>query len=264
MKNGIVIPCFNEANRLNFDAFQKFIDTHKNYILCFVNDGSQDETLNQLLAFKQQSTERILIYNLKENQGKAEAVRTGINHLLENTNVNTVGFLDADLATGFNDYARLISIMNHMDKVMTFGSRKTKDQKDIKRSFFRELASILVGLLIKVIVQIPIRDTQCGAKVFKRKTALNIFSNSFKSRWLFDVEIFIRVRKLFGKQVMNKIEEVGLLSWEEIEGSKITLKDSLKFPLQLLEIGFDYNIKPQIIILNQKISKRALDINQAA
>ena len=110
----------------------------------------------------------------------------------------------------------------------------------------------------------PIKDTQCGAKVFKRTAASNIFKKNFQSRWLFDVEIFIRAKRLFGETVMQKIQEVALLSWEEIEGSKITLKDSLKFPLELLEIGFDYNIKPQVIMLNEKIFRRAIGVKPAA
>jgi len=42
-------------------------------------------------------------------------------------------------------------------------------------------------------------------------------------------------------------------SWEEIEGSKITLKDSLKFPLQLLEIAFSYKVKPAIDVYQSRV-----------
>jgi len=121
-----------------------------------------------------------------------------------------------------------------------------------------------VGLLIKLIVGLPIKDTQCGAKVFSRALAKRVFQNTFQSRWLFDVEIFIRIKNLFKKQSMKKIEELALHSWEEVEGSKITLMDSLKFPLQLFEIGYDYKLKPKILNINYQINKLKSPVNTAA
>lgn len=52
MKNGIVIPCYNEADRLDFNNYRQFIQTNPDYQLCFVNDGSKDATLQQLNSFK--------------------------------------------------------------------------------------------------------------------------------------------------------------------------------------------------------------------
>lgn len=83
-----------------------------------------------------------------------------------------------------------------------------------------------------------------------------MFKKSFQSRWLFDVEILIGCKNYFGKEkAMEFMEEVALSKWEEIEGSKITLKDSIQFPLQLVQIGIDYNIKPQLSVLNFGLSK---------
>ncbi len=246
MKNGIIIPCYNEANRLKFEEFQEFIETNPNYVLCFVNDGSQDETYNQLQNFQAQNSKaQVIIVNLEQNAGKAEAVRQGAQRLLSE-DVDTIGFLDADLATGFEDYTRLVQILRVGRKSMVFGSRKLNTETEIERSSFRKAASAIVGRFINLIIGMPVKDTQCGAKVFNRSTAGYIFHASFLSRWLFDVEIFVRMKRLMGHTVMDKVSEVGLMSWEEVEGSKITLKDSIRFPLQLLEIGMAYNIRPQL------------------
>jgi len=263
MKNGIVIPCYNEANRLDFNAFQNFINENEDYFICFVNDGSQDETLNQLIEFEKRN-KAVQVYDLKDNVGKGEAVRKGTNYLLDYTDVQTVGYLDADLATGFDDYKRLHSVMRFSGKNAVFGSRKMNQDDTIERSAFRKLASFVIGLLVKMIIGIPIKDTQCGAKIFKRGTALYVFNNPFKSRWLFDVEVFIRLKNLFGKKVMHKIKEVALLKWEDVDGSKITLKDSLKFPIQLLEIGIDYKIKPQLSQMNLQLKSIAFGVKPAA
>ena len=246
MKNGIVIPCYNEADRLKFDLFYDFIRSHKDYVLCFVNDGSADGTLAQLHSFQKRAGGRVHVYNMKANAGKAEAVRQGMRYLLRKVDVRSVGFIDADLATGFRDYKRLVKRLEVTGKNMVFGSRKIVDAQDIQRSAFREMASNVVGLLVRFIIGMPVKDTQCGAKVFSRTTADYLFSQPFMSRWLFDVELFVRMKKLFGSIVMERVEEVALMAWEEVDGSKITLKDSMRFPLQLLEIGYEYKVKPQI------------------
>jgi len=264
MKNGIIIPCYNEAKRLNFEAFKVFISSHVNYILCFVNDGSKDHTLSELLKFQKEMGDRVVVIDLPQNLGKAEAVRSGINYIIKNPKIDTVGFMDADLATGFQDYTRLVSKMNIGRKKMVFGSRKKNEELLMQRTRFRKLASWAVGLFIKLIVGLPIKDTQCGAKVFKRTTASLVFNKEFNSRWLFDVEIFIRLKKVYKEKVLDRIEEVALLKWNEVEGSKITLKDSIKFPVQLLEIAYNYRVKPKVIEMQTNVRNIAVAINPAA
>lgn len=244
MKNGIVIPCYNEADRLKFDEFQSFLDNNRSFLICFVNDGSTDKTLEQLESFASKNIGQVHLCNLTENGGKAEAVRQGVKYILKETNVKNVGFIDADLATGFEDYKRLVHVLKLGRYELVLGSRKKGKVAEIDRSVFRSLASGIIGFFIRLIIGMPIQDTQCGAKVFERNLAKQIFEKKFLSKWLFDVEMLIRIQKIYKSKTMDKVMEVGLNSWEEIEGSKITLKDSLRFPLQLLEICFDYNIKP--------------------
>jgi len=247
MKNGIVIPCYNEEARLKLDEFQLFLNNNRDYRLCFVNDGSKDKTLEKLLKFAEKQNGRVLVYDMPQNGGKAAAVRAGVQYLLKTTMVKTIGFVDADLATGFDDYKVLVNNLSTADHEVIIGSRKISKDLDIDRSWFREIASNVVGKFINKIIGLDIKDTQCGAKVFSRRLAKEVFNAPFQSKWLFDVEILIRFKNFFGKnQAMSYIKEIPLSKWEEVEGSKITLRDSIQFPLQLAQIGIDYNIIPQI------------------
>ena len=245
MNHTIIVPCYNEADRLEFSRYAAFLDSNTNYSICFVNDGSADATLKQLLEFRQLHENQVFVVNLLNNQGKAEAVRSGIQYMLD-TEVDTVGYLDADLATDFDDYLRLVDNLQRKNLSMVFGSRKMDSSNQIKRKASREFASSMIGMVTQKIIGMPIKDTQCGAKVFSRMVAKNLFHASFYSRWLFDVELFIRIKNLFGKETTSHIEEIALNKWEDVEGSKITLRDSIKFPLQLLEIGIKYRVKPQL------------------
>ncbi|NNE27943.1 MAG: glycosyltransferase [Saprospiraceae bacterium] len=247
MKNGIVIPCYNESNRLPLDQYDAFIKEDSNYILCFVNDGSNDDTLEVLQKFKNKR-DRVYVYDMPCNKGKAEAVRHGIKHMLQETNVSNVGFLDADLSTDFNDYKRLVKSLNDStDLQMTFGSRKMGNESQIERKGFRSIASMVAGLMIKFILGLPIKDTQCGAKVFSRNAASYCFTQPFHTRWLFDVELFVRFKSFVNTgKVMSFMREIPLLKWMDVEGSKITINDSIQIPLQLLNIAYQYNVKPSV------------------
>lgn len=243
MRNGIVIPCYNESQRLKLDDFRDFIDAHNDYQLCFVNDGSKDNTLDILLDFQIGKEDRIHVLNLSVNQGKAEAVRQGINSLLESPEIENVGFIDADLSTGFEDVKRLVAKLDCSDdcQSMVFGSRKLDSTDDIDRSMFRDFASNIVGFSIKQILRLPITDTQCGAKVFKKSLARKLFNDTFLSRWLFDVEIFIRMKNMYGKRTMTHAKELPLTAWRDVEGSKLTIVDSLKIPVALSRIAYTYS-----------------------
>ena len=73
----VVIPCFNEAQRLDERAFLERVTRHDEDFL-FVNDGSSDATgplLDDLCAANPAS---LSVLHLSENRGKAEAVRRGI------------------------------------------------------------------------------------------------------------------------------------------------------------------------------------------
>jgi glycosyltransferase involved in cell wall biosynthesis len=73
-----VIPCYNEATRLPAEDFLRFQRATPNVDFVFVNDGSTDGTLAVLDRMVACAPTRFAVVNLKTNQGKSEAVRTGI------------------------------------------------------------------------------------------------------------------------------------------------------------------------------------------
>lgn len=238
MKYGIVIPCYNESKRLPFEAFESFLESSPDHICCFVNDGSSDDTLVKLLAFKLSVGRQVDVYDMPKNGGKAEAVRAGVNHLLSNNAVQSIGFLDADLATGFEDFTMLETELEENNQDMVIGSRKNENAQDIERTMLRALFSSFVGFMIRMILRLPIKDTQCGAKVFSSRAASLLFASPFKTKWLFDIEILLRLKSLLGKETMAFITELPLTSWNDVKGSKLKTKDAIQIPVMLLRIAF--------------------------
>ena len=110
---GVVIPCYNEEERLLSDEFTQFIDQNSGYHLCFVNDGSKDNTLSVLQELQKGREDFISIYDCEKNGGKAEAVRLGMLHLAKKNDLDYIGFLDADLSTDLSDFDDLVKTIEN-------------------------------------------------------------------------------------------------------------------------------------------------------
>lgn len=253
--HGIVIPCYNESSRLDLNTFIEFAKRNKGSVLCFVNDGSADMTRATLASIKNLVHDNVYICEVSENAGKANAVRKGSMMLFNETEADTIGFLDADLSTGFDEYQELINALEYdPQKSIVFGSRNMKSSDaTIERNPVRKLLSNIIRLLIFLIIRVKIYDSQCGAKVFKRSLIPQIYNQGFYSRWLFDVEIILRLRKRLGKEGFMRIFlEKPLKNWIHMDGSKLNFKDSMMIPLNLSKIWAEYELKT--FLINLKIS----------
>ncbi len=240
----IIIPCYNEENRFPYDAFLTFAQNHKEVILCFVNDGSKDKTLSVLTAIQQESPDNIYVHSMAQNGGKAEAVRQGMLCMHKTFNVELLGFLDADLATTLEEWLQMAKYKESKPQFGAIvGSRIQRLGANIKRDDNRSLFSSVIKKFIRIILKTPFQDTQCGAKIFQRNLIPFLFNESFMTPWLFDVEIFLRLQKKFGRTSLQKgVLEFPLMDWTEVGDSRLKLKHTIKIPMQLLKLHYKYNL----------------------
>ncbi|MEG3656953.1 response regulator [Arenibacter palladensis] len=239
---GVVIPCYNEEDRLSSDQFRNFAYQNLGYHLCFVNDGSTDNTMKVLEELRKGNESNISIYNCEKNGGKAEAVRQGIQYLMQDEQLDYIGYLDADLSTDFRDFDDLVKTMETSKFKIVSGSRISRMGADITKESARKIISKTINIIIQKILGMPFKDTQCGAKVMNREIASSMFQKKFITKWLFDVEIFMRMRKHYGKkEATTMICEQPLKRWIHADGSKLSMKDSIKIVGQLAKIAVVYN-----------------------
>ena len=238
---GIVIPCYNEEQRLLSEEFKAFVNKNLGYHLCFVNDGSKDNTLEVLYNLKEGNEGRISIYNCEKNGGKAEAVRLGMLHLAKEKQFDYIGFLDADLSTNFDDFQDLAETIFNTDFKVVSGSRITRMGADIAKESSRAIISKTVNFIIRKTLGMHFKDTQCGAKIMTKEVIENTFQKKFITKWLFDVEIFMRMKKIYGNEkAQNSICEKPLNRWIHMDGSKLSFKDSFKIVGQIGQIALHY------------------------
>ncbi|MGL5112755.1 MAG: glycosyltransferase [Flavobacterium sp.] len=238
---GVVIPCYNEEKRLLGEDFRKFVHKNLGYHLCFVNDGSKDRTLEVLQELIKGKEDYISIYDCEKNGGKAEAVRLGMLHLAKQSQFDYIGFLDADLSTNFEDFNILTEAISNSKYKLVFGSRITRMGADIAKESARAIISKTINFIIRKTLSMEINDTQCGAKIMTKEIIEKTFQEKFITKWLFDVEIFMRMKKIYGlKETKGMILEKPLNRWIHADGSKLSMKDSIKIVGQLGQIALHY------------------------
>jgi len=238
-----VIPCYNEGNRLPLSEFFSFMKEYPSNTICFVNDGSTDDTLEILNQIKSQNQECIHILSNTENIGKAESVRKGILYCSNNINYSYIAYLDADLSTPFKECIRLSGYIKE-DIEFCFGSRIMIIGAKIERKYSRHFAGRIIAAFISNILELKVYDTQCGCKVFTKELSLLLFEEPFISRWLFDVELFARKINLYGKdQALKKMLEIPLKKWINKNDSKVKIKYFFQLWIDLFLIRKKYKIR---------------------
>lgn len=237
MKVCIVVPCFNEENRLQVEAFNEFI-TANNFHFLFVNDGSTDTTLSIVEGIANLCPDKVEVLNLRENIGKAEAVRKGMNKAAQNNSFDYIGFFDSDLATPLVELQNMqLWLQEHPTFDMIMGIRIKRLGSKVERKLSRHYLGRLFATVVSLLLGLPTYDTQCGAKIISNKLVQEICENPFVSKWFFDVELLMRIKNLKGEDYAKKhIYEYPLFEWMEVAGSNIKPKHYFLAPFELLKI----------------------------
>ncbi len=234
----IVIPCYNEADRLHLEMFLNFARMNPKIAFVFVDDGSKDPTLNLLCGAMAALPEQVDVLTMARNAGKAEAVRHGMRFAAERGD-KYVAFLDADLATPLNAINDFISVADRLDDIdVVFGSRAGGLGRRVHRDLHRKMISLVCASMGRLATGLALKDTQCGAKLFRNTEHLNTCLNEpFTAGWLFDVELFLRISNP-SKHDRKNFFEYPVLEWTEIPGSNIKLSDVVKGGLKMTLLIF--------------------------
>lgn len=231
----LAVPCFNERHRLEVAQFAK--DAIKNDLqILFVDDGSTDGTAD-FIANQIAGIPHLAILRHPKNRGKGATVRMGMLHLAEHhPEAAWIGFWDADLSTRLAEARRMLRFLEMegggYDAV--WASRVMRGGSRITRSFKRHLFGRLFATAAGEFLNVRIYDTQCGAKLFRRDVVECSFREEFVSRWIFDVELCLRLGQ-------KRILECPVTAWSDTPHSKVSLlRDFPGVARDLLHIRLKY------------------------
>ena len=219
----IVVPCFNEEERLKPQEFIESLDVDPNLHWLFVDDGSKDRTSVIVESMKAQFPDRIFLHQLEKNSGKGEAVRQGLTKACQ-LGAELTGYYDADLATPMTEVFRLLNIYRKQNVKVLFGARVFLLGRNIDRKRWRYWLGRCFALVASSMLKLKVYDTQCGMKLIQNFDGFDkCIENPFDSTWLFDVELIQRMIKTGNLNVDDFFEE-PLLAWTDVGGSKVKAK----------------------------------------
>lgn len=184
----VVLPAYNERHRIGgyLDSIRVYMEAHypDGYEVIVVDDGSSDgmaEMVEQWAA----GWPRLRLIRHEVNQGKGAAVRTGVLA----ARAERVLFADADGAAPIDQEARLTkAILQGAD--IAVGSRLLPHGGDeVHRRKSRSLFGRMFAAFVRRLLRLPVRDTQCGFKMFRIEAAKNLFPDVRQSGYLFDLEV---------------------------------------------------------------------------
>lgn len=232
----IVVPCYNEEQRLPVDAFRFFAARVPRVGFLFVNDGSTDGTRRVLDTLCAESRGAMTVLHLPRNAGKAEAVRRGVRRALA-AKVEAVGYWDADLATPLEEIPSFLAVLESRPSIdVVIGARVQLLGRRVVRKPIRHYLGRVFATTASTYLRLGIYDTQCGAKLFRNTSVVrSIFRGRFVTRWLFDVELLVRYLNAIredaprdGVPGPQRLYEVSLQRWEDVGGSKVRSRDFVK------------------------------------
>lgn len=236
----LVVPCYNEAARLNQRAFVEARFDACDLAFVFVDDGSADATRTVLEGMQRERPDAIQVLAYDRNAGKAEAVRRGMLRGLS-MDADYVGYWDADLATPLSELPRFVEVLEGArDVVCVLGARVKLLGRTVERHVWRHYFGRVFAMAASITLDLPVYDTQCGAKLLRTSPEVSeAFGEPFLASWVFDVELIARLRTARARSAVatnGMFYELPLLSWVDVKGSKLKPRDFVRAAFDLRRI----------------------------
>lgn len=226
----VIIPCFNEEARIG-PTLERIIGYLSNqpYFseIRVIDDGSTDRTSEVCQSF-QSRFPRLTIQKISPNHGKGYAVRVG----MMAAEGEYCLFTDADGSTPIEESAKLLKVMEEHKADIVIGSRSIQGAK-VKQPqpWYRMMMGKTFNKFVRIMVLPGFIDTQCGFKLFNRKSAQEIFNRQTLWGFSFDVEI-LYIARLLGYNIVEHP-----IIWVNSPQSKVDpIRDSLKMLKELQQI----------------------------
>ncbi len=195
-KLSVIIPAYNKDTEV-FRVVSQMVNQLKTLVydweIIVVDDASCDQTLREAIRGKKfnSNTERIKIYSYNLNQGKGFALYYGFKQSIG----DVVIFADSDLDLPATNIPVLLNYFEDQDADIIVGSKR-HPLSQVRYPLIRKIMSKTYQIIIKVLFDLNISDTQVGLKVFRREVLENVFPRIVVKNFAFDLELLVVAKSL--------------------------------------------------------------------
>lgn len=217
----LVVPCFNEGKVVRKNLTKLLTIGFKSII--FVDDGSNDDTYNQINDLP------ITILRNKRNYGQGYSIALGLKYSYLQGNSDYTITADADGQHTTDDIQRVIRATQKDRPLLTYAVRNFAHNVPLSKRISNTFARITVRLFFRI----SIPDPYCGLRAFSNEIIPKV---SFRDRFEWNVDCAKLITKYKEKACqVNVIAHYSKYSLSKglrlIEGGKLfvsLIKDEVK------------------------------------
>jgi len=202
-KLSVVVPAYNKDTEV-FEVISSFVDQLKklayDWEIIVVDDASRDRTLREAVRSKKfnGNSERIKIFSYDLNQGKGFALYYGF----KKSTGDLIIFADSDLDLPAQNIPVALDYLQKNTADIAIGSKRHPLSK-VKYPLTRRIQSKTYQLLIKLLFNLNITDTQVGIKVFRRRVLEEAFPRIVVKEFAFDLELLVVAKSLGFNEIVE-------------------------------------------------------------
>lgn len=212
-----VIPAYNEGEKI-YKNLLECLRVVRRYGVPFelvvVNDGSADNT-NQEIRRAAAHNPEVVPVSYSKNVGKGNALKVGARR----ASGNLVVFMDADLEIHPKHAMKFMYMLKATEADVVIGSKRHPDSK-VDYPNKRKFLSWGYHLLIKLMFNLDVTDTQPGFKLFRKDVLDKEINKVEAQRYAFDLDLLVNVQADGYKIVEAPIE----LNFSRTCGGRIGFK----------------------------------------
>jgi len=235
----IIFPVFNEELRLksSFNHIKNFLRKKKKFKteIIFVDDGSKDSSYNLIEKYiketKKNKKINMKIIKSKNNLGKGHALKMGVKKAKYDWILTT----DIDMSVSLFQFLNWIEKKLITKKDLVYFGSRSHEKSIVKKKFIRDILGNIMRFFVSTALNIKIKDTQCGYKLYKKKIAKIIFSKMKNYGFDHDLELILILKS---KNI--KIKELPV-KWIHKDNSRLNIFwDPVKMLLEIFTIKIRY------------------------
>lgn len=242
----VIIPAYRQGEKI-VDDLQNVIKTLEssltseyNFEVICVIDGIVDDTYKWAKKVK---SPNLKILSYKNNKGKGYAVRFGMSR----AKGDLISFLDAGMDISPNGIMMLMAHMDWYNADIIVGSKRHPVSK-VNYPFLRRILSVGYHVVAKLLFGLPLKDTQSGLKIFKRKVIEAILPRLLVKRYAMDIEM-LAVAKYLG---FDRIFEAPIEVKFDSRSSSVRWDTSFKMAWDTLAVFYRLKILKYYDSANKK------------
>jgi glycosyltransferase involved in cell wall biosynthesis len=192
-KISVIMPAYNESGHIFTNVRETcrvFGKAKCDFEIIVVDDGSTDDTYSEARRAADE-LDSVKVVHYPHNNGKGNALKEGF----RSATGDYVVFLDSDLDLHPAQLHGLFRVMRNRRADVVIGSKHHPDSK-LDYPGYRKFISRVYALVLKVLFNLPLRDTQTGLKVFDYEVLARVFPKVLCKRYAYDLELLVNANHL--------------------------------------------------------------------